>query len=97
VRIYKKSFPPLSTTKIKRLRYVKYWYQKGKNLSAKGLNGYHPTQSILSCDWYWIRTDRACGGVGVIEGIVRAAYPYFRFMIGKRLTEIPQIREWHRI
>ena len=52
---------------------------------------------ILSCDWYWILTDRACGGVGVIDGIVRAACPYFRFMIGKRLTEILQIKEWRRI
>jgi len=52
---------------------------------------------ILSCDWYWVRTDRGCGGVGVIDGVVRAACPYFRFMIGKRLTEISQIRERHRI
>ncbi len=33
----------------------------------------------------------------MIDGIVRAACPYFRFMIGKRLTEIPQIREQCRI
>ena len=52
---------------------------------------------IILCAWYWVRTDRACGGVGVIDGVVRAACPYFRFMIGKRLTEIPQIRERHRI
>ncbi len=52
---------------------------------------------IMLCDWYWVRTDRGCGGVGVIDGVVRAACPYFRFMIGKRLTEIPQIRERHRI
>jgi len=52
---------------------------------------------ILSYAWFWIRTDRACGGVGVIDGIVRAACPYFRFMIGKRLSEIPQIKERYRV
>jgi len=40
------------------------------------------------CVWHLVANGRACGGIGVIDGVVRDACPYFRFLIGSRFDEI---------
>jgi hypothetical protein len=39
--------------------------------------------------WWWVDSGWACGGVGVRDGIIRAACPIFYRLIGQRLDTIP--------